>query len=590
MGHSLRLTLATLTILICAAASHAQQTVFVPFCSGVNDTAKFTALATSLGSIVPATIRLPSRKTCKLTTNVVLTSNITLDGTDGGMVDLTNSSVTLTLQGPLNLPARKVFLNATAGLGTVSFAGNNVQKDLHVAWWGADAATAGAATNTAIDAALASLSTISGGSLHFSRAVTYQVTGLTWTRCFTGSLIGIDSGVGPIVNGSAPAIVYVGTNGGTILHGVNLYKCMIKGIRFIGSLAGGSSGADIGIHLDQVSSGSPPISTNDLITANVIIPGSSRSGWIGVKVDNVDGTNNEQHFITHNDLTGSSLGFGAQVGVGIYLGHGNVKEVNIKHNVLAGLATGIKGAGNPSFYSEGNNFTSTAVPFSGPFGDAVTSLDDHGEDGTQILVASGGIPFTMIGARFSNLHGGQTASGTTSIAPIFDPGPNALLEIRGSIFQPISGTFTSDFILGAASSARLTWKRNTVTGISRADLIAGLNTFVNRESDVGGGVEIRGAFVAVGVQPSLFGTTPSLTNYPYSIRYGFAQPGVTSVTNFINGLDGQIIILVGDTFTTLVNGATIKTISGANIGPWTNSKVVMLYNDAGVWRQIGGVQ
>lgn len=118
-----------------ALGARAQSAAFVPSCAGVNDLAKFTAIKSAVGTTTPATIKLSYGKICKITSNLTLTSNLMLDASDGGLIDLTNSSVTLTIQGPVRLPARKVFLNATAG--TVSFSGNKSLGPILPQWWGA---------------------------------------------------------------------------------------------------------------------------------------------------------------------------------------------------------------------------------------------------------------------------------------------------------------------------------------------------------------------------------------------------------------------------------------------------------------------
>src|ERR1700704_1487711 len=132
MGHLRILIVLMLFVVPCAA----QQTVFVPTCAGVNDNARFIAIKSTVGTSTPVAIRLPAKKICKLTASLTLTSNITLVGTDGGQIDLTNNSVTLTIQGPVDLPARQVFLNATAGLGTVSFSGNKSIPVYYPQWFG----------------------------------------------------------------------------------------------------------------------------------------------------------------------------------------------------------------------------------------------------------------------------------------------------------------------------------------------------------------------------------------------------------------------------------------------------------------------
>lgn len=56
-------------------------------------------------------------------------------------------------------------------------------------------------------------------------------------------------------------------------------------------------------------------------------------------------------------------------------------------------------------------------------------------------------------------------------------------------------------------------------------------------------------------------TTPDISNKNTLICLNV---GVVNVTNFDGGIDGQTISLLGDGFTTIINGATIKTNTGVN--------------------------
>ena len=82
-------------------------------------------------------------------------------------------------------------------------------------------------------------------------------------------------------------------------------------------------------------------------------------------------------------------------------------------------------------------------------------------------------------------------------------------------------------------------------------------------------------------------TTPSVTNGTTPLRNWKTNNSVpTSVTNFTNGFIGQILTLEGgDANTTIVNGATIVNITGANITMGGNKIVNYRLNSSLVWMQ-----
>lgn len=138
----------------------AQQTVFVPRCDGINDTAAFSLIITTLAGN-PGTIQLPHRAVAKRCTVNTLTipTNVTLDNTYGTGVKV-NTGQLLTAQGPLVGPARGFFYNVLAGQGTISITSYGT-GDVYPEWiCGTTASTcaspsASAAVNTpALQAAL----------------------------------------------------------------------------------------------------------------------------------------------------------------------------------------------------------------------------------------------------------------------------------------------------------------------------------------------------------------------------------------------------------------------------------------------------
>jgi hypothetical protein len=140
------------TFLLFPLPARAQQTVFVPSCSGTNDTAAFSALISAVGSNA-ATIRLPFKKGTRCAVNsLTIPSNVTLDNSDGTGIKV-NTGQTLTIVGPVvNPPGKQIFYNATAGQGTVSFSGNSSLVLAYPAWWGTGASAKTAARTAALTA------------------------------------------------------------------------------------------------------------------------------------------------------------------------------------------------------------------------------------------------------------------------------------------------------------------------------------------------------------------------------------------------------------------------------------------------------
>jgi len=104
-----------------SVGTRAQQTAFIPVCSGTNDTAAFQAIISGAASN-PRTIKIPSKpdstNRCRVTT-ITFPGNITLDNTDGSGIARDTPSV-VTILGPVVNPAGKTLF---FGTGTTKFAG-----------------------------------------------------------------------------------------------------------------------------------------------------------------------------------------------------------------------------------------------------------------------------------------------------------------------------------------------------------------------------------------------------------------------------------------------------------------------------------
>lgn len=157
MDHARSLIVALVLLLAAASTGIAQQTTFTPNCSGTasSDTAAFESIKTTVGTTNPATIQIPYKlnpaQKCKVN-NLTVTSNITLVGTNGSGIHVVTGQ-SLTVQGPIVADAKPLFLNATAGLGTVSILARAVQE-VYPEWWGASPSASAAVNTPALQAAI----------------------------------------------------------------------------------------------------------------------------------------------------------------------------------------------------------------------------------------------------------------------------------------------------------------------------------------------------------------------------------------------------------------------------------------------------
>jgi hypothetical protein len=106
------------------------QQVFTPNCANVDDTAKFTTIATQIGVTNPGTIVMPRSSRCAVG-NLTLGTNIAINNNDGAGFTLL-SGTTFNPKGPITNPSGKqIFF----GPGTVSLAGNTSLPGVYSAWW-----------------------------------------------------------------------------------------------------------------------------------------------------------------------------------------------------------------------------------------------------------------------------------------------------------------------------------------------------------------------------------------------------------------------------------------------------------------------
>lgn len=142
----------------------------------ISNYASFAAMISAIGP-TPTTFNIHGN--INVTANATVPSTLTLRFLNGGSLTLT-TGVTLTIQGPIVADLVKIFYNATAGQGTVSFTGNTKLTEDSPEWWGAvgDGATNDAA---AIQAAINAWPSATGGTVIFSAPYGVGASGINIT-------------------------------------------------------------------------------------------------------------------------------------------------------------------------------------------------------------------------------------------------------------------------------------------------------------------------------------------------------------------------------------------------------------------------
>ena len=177
-----------IVIMVCLGAivARAQQTAFVPGCTGnaAADTAAFQSIVKG-ASGSQLTIQVPFKSDattlCKLS-SITFDSNVTLDFTQGGIQVVTGQTVTA--RAPIIAPpAKRIFYNALGGQGTVVLRG-----PVYPDWWTANLVPGTTDMSKAINAADAA---ICSGALA-PDGVTVAAQGIVR---FTTAIYRLDSGI-----------------------------------------------------------------------------------------------------------------------------------------------------------------------------------------------------------------------------------------------------------------------------------------------------------------------------------------------------------------------------------------------------------
>lgn len=255
-----------LAILLISPAVYAQQIVFVPNCAGTNDTTKFSAAITQVGSNT-ATIRLPYKSGSRCAVNnLTIPANVTLNNEDGTGLKI-NTGQTLTVLGPIsNPPGKRLFINAVSGQGTASLTGNVAVGTVYPQWWGA---TADGSTedSTFVQAAMVAAAS---RKLHFLTG-TYVIRNISISANTTLTADRATVKLPSSMTADARVFTPVGAN------------ITIDGLRFAGNLAG-----------QPVDASGPRVNLPTLVPdyeececySNISLAGAGSAFWAGIVADN----------------------------------------------------------------------------------------------------------------------------------------------------------------------------------------------------------------------------------------------------------------------------------------------------------------
>lgn len=404
-----------------------------------------------------------------LTGNGATTASIALEFRGQGQV---TGAFSLTIVGPMEAPAGQRFSSST----TVLWTGNTVQKNHSLSWYGV---TATVASDQSAAYQRAATATLSGmvllldvfGNVRLDSTVTFL--DLRNICVVNLQVVGRSD-----LNQPTHQLIWYGANGGTVLRVDRVRDSYFHGIGTWGSATGAADGADTNLFLTQDGSG-VNISSNNVFEHCYFSAGNTRAGWIGAKIENTSGSNNEQHEFTHCGFVGGNQAYPNQTGTGIYLGHSNVKHVIIRRCQRIGLAKWVD-TDNGSFRSEYCFGSNCGIAYTGGISDAVSIIGEESEQDTQILslTGSGVTPIHVIGGRFADLHGGQAVTGTTTDSPVFEIVNSASLVIESTMVAALANApFTADLITNPSGSESVLWLQNSVSGTPQHIIDAALNSF-----------------------------------------------------------------------------------------------------------------
>lgn len=474
------------------------------------------------------------------------------------------------------------------GLGTISFSGNTSLKGAWWHWWGALPTATGAINSAAFNAANAALVTIGAGEIWLgdgtfsvnslltvgSDSVTFTSVGvggegwlktkLSWTGSTSGTVMYVTNGVGndlhdfqlsnAVAAGTTVGLRISGPGIGTNSTGITPTRIDINGFN-VGHLIGdGTSG---GHDASEITYTACTFQANNT----------------GVRADGSNTLN----------LNFYGCGFDANLTQGLEIANGgavhlfggawgrNPIGIKVMSGVVSLLVLGIRDEG-----IAGSKFiSSTAASITAQI--TVQSCEFQQVDSTPCIQGLGA--FTLIGNDFGSISsavypflgnsGGGNGGSLTMIgntvneaAEIFSIDGNSAgmiytllnnIKLNGS---GANGHWDNEYgVVDPTGPSKRAYFKANQGGVLTADILT---------------------FTALDTTPSVKFTTRFKTNNAFA----------TSVTTFDDGVSGQIInVIVSDTHTTFVNGATLATRTGSNIVA-SNGLTYSFLLDSTVWRQL----
>lgn len=194
--------------------------------------ASLSAAVTAIGSTV-STLRIATPLFPNGATATV-PSTLTLEFVGNGSLNITTGQ-TVTIQSDTSQwPIRKIFNNATAGLGEVLFTGNRRMDLIYPQWWGAigDDSTDCAPAFQAMLRIVEYNGSINGARFFIPPGVYRIGTGLTYEGNFDHSFVMQGDTQGEATNFDGPVLKYTGSLGGTLLLMKGANWCNFEHIQF----------------------------------------------------------------------------------------------------------------------------------------------------------------------------------------------------------------------------------------------------------------------------------------------------------------------------------------------------------------------
>lgn len=240
--------------------------------------ASLSAAVTAIGS-TPGTLRI-TQSAFPNGANCTVPSTLVLEFVGDGYLTVATGQTVIIQSDGSQWPVRKIFYNATAGLGTISYSGSVVLTDVWGAWWGAFPSSTATVNAASLNAANAALVTIGSGEIclgpgiyDFNATVTLGTTGsfttigLKGTSGLVGTQLnwtGSTSGVAVIVslgrfnhvhdiminNGVAKGTTVGLQIAGTASGGANTFwshfeRITVRGFHINGSIGDGTDESDL---------------------------------------------------------------------------------------------------------------------------------------------------------------------------------------------------------------------------------------------------------------------------------------------------------------------------------------------------------